>query len=338
MSPVREHNRRLVLARRPCGMVDPGTVRLEWEPVPEPGEGQALVAVRHVSIDPTIRSWMNDGPSSMPPIGLGEVIRSYGAGQVIASNDERYPQGSVVTGLTGWQDYVVTDGAAAPLRVLGAGVTPRHALGVFGVTGMAAYFGMLDVGRVREGDTVVVSGAAGAVGSVAGQIARIKGARRVVGVCGGPAKCSWIVDELGFDAAVDYRSGDIGAQLAAVCPDGADLVFDTAGGEILDACLGQLALGGRVVVCGATSRYNDVAPAPGPVNYFNLVLRSGRMEGFLVRDYVDRFAEARAQMAPWIADGRLEHVERVIDGLEHAPEALHMLFTGATSGKLVVRV
>ncbi len=338
MRPGREHNRRLVLARRPRGMLEPGTVRLERGPVPQPGPNEALVAVRHVSIDPAIRGWMTDGATSMPPIGVGEVIRSFGAGVVVESNTERMPRGAVVTGLTGWQDYVLAGSGAGPLRALGSGVSPRDALGVFGATGMAAYFGMLDVGGVREGDTVVVTGAAGAVGSIAGQIARIMGARRVVGVCGSSAKCSWLVDELGFDAAIDHRAEPVAARLAEACPDGVDLVFDTVGGWILDAGLGQLAPRGRVVLCGATSCLNDATPGPGPSNYLNVLRRRGRMEGFAVCDYEDRFAQARGSMAAWIAEGRLEHVERVIDGLEHAPEALDMLFTGASNGKLVVRV
>jgi NADPH-dependent curcumin reductase CurA len=217
-------------------------------------------------------------------------------------------------------------------------VSPRDALGVLDPVGMAAYFGVLDVGRVCEGDTVVVSGAAGAVGSIAGQIARIKGARRVVGVCGSPAECSWVVGELGFDAAIDCRADPVAARVADNCPDGVDLVFDDVGGWILDACLGELALCGRVVLCGPMARYNDGTRAPGPSNYLTLLLRRGRMEGFQARDYAGRFAEARADMASWISDGRLKHVERVIDGLEHAPEALDMLVTGATDGKLVVRV
>ncbi|MEA2297127.1 MAG: hypothetical protein QOF77_63 [Solirubrobacteraceae bacterium] len=333
-----EGNRRLILARRPTGMVDTETVVLEVGPVPEPGLGEALVAVRYLSIDPTIRGWMNDAPGYLPPIGIGEVIRSGGVGEVVASRNKRYPVGAMVFGTTGWQDFVLAGGGQAAMHVLPRWLEPTLALSVFGITGMTAYFGMLDVGRVVEGDTVVVSGAAGATGSVAGQIARIKGAARVVGIAGTPAKCAWLVDGLGFDAAIDHRRDALRLRLREECPEGIDLYFDNVGGPILDACLGRLALRGRVVLCGAISRYNDAEPAPGPANYLNLLMRRGRMEGFIILDYVDRFPEAQAEMAAWVASGRIKHAEQIVDGLEQAPEALNLLFTGGNTGKLIVRV
>jgi NADPH-dependent curcumin reductase CurA len=331
-------NRRLVLACRPTGMIDGAVVRLDEAAMPELRAGEALVAVRYLSIDPTIRVWMNDIPTYLPPIGVGDVVRSLGVGEVVASRNDRYPTGALVSGLTGWQDYAVAGEGAAAMRVLGSDVAARDALGVLGVTGMAAYFGMLEIGRVQPGDVVVVSGAAGAVGSVAGQIARIKGAGTIVGLAGTPEKCALLVDELGFDAAIDYRRDDVPAALAHACPDGIDLYFDNVGGELLDACLGQIALRGRVVVCGAISRYNETCPTPGPANYLNLLIRRCRMEGFLVRDYVDRFAGAQAEMAGWIADGSVRHADHVVSGLERAPEALNMLFTGDNRGKLLVRL
>jgi NADPH-dependent curcumin reductase CurA len=335
---VLERNRRLVLDHRPSGIVDPSVVRREHEPVPEPGPDEALVAVRYLSIDPTIRGWMNDAPGYLPPIAVGEVIRSGGLGEVVASRSDRYRTGDLVVGMTGWQDYVIADDRGRTMQVVPPGIPPLAALGVLGVTGMTAYFGLLDVGRLRAGDTVVVSGAAGAVGSIAGQIAAIEGAGRVVGIAGTPEKCAWLVDELGFDAAIDYRRETVADRLRAECPAGVDLYFDNVGGDILDACLARLALRGRVVLCGAISVYNDTTPSPGPSNYLNLLLRRGRMEGFIILDYLDRFPAAQATMAEWVAAGRVKHAEQVVDGLERALEALNLLFTGGNTGKLIVKV
>jgi hypothetical protein len=203
---------------------------------------------------------------------------------------------------------------------------------------MTAYFGMIDVGRVGEGDTVVVSGAAGATGSVAGQIARIKGAARVVGLAGTPEKCTWIVDDLGFDAAINYRSDDVAASLRSLCPDGIDLYYDNVGGDILETCLAQLALRARIVLCGAISVYNDTDRTPGPRNLFNLIIKRARMEGFLVLDYLDRFPEAQLDMFRWLAEGRIRHSEHIVEGLENAPEALNLLFTGGNTGKVIVKL
>jgi NADPH-dependent curcumin reductase CurA len=319
-------------------MVDPDVVRLEEGPVPEPGPGQALVRVRFLSIDPTIRGWMDDAYGYLPPIGIGEVIRSGGVGEVVESRSDRYPAGALVLGSTGWQDYALAGDGQAWMNVIPGGISPTAALSVFGITGMTAYFGMLDVGRVRAGDTVVVSAAAGATGSVAGQIARIKGAAKVIGLAGTPEKCAWLVEALGFDAAIDYRADDVRARLGEEAPDGIDLYFDNVGGPVLDACLGRLALRGRIVLCGAISTYNDAGRPRGPSNYLNLITRRGRMEGFIILDYFDRFPEAQAEMAGWVAGGRVKHAEHVVKGLERAPEALNLLFTGGNTGKLMVKV
>ena len=332
-----ERNRRLLLAERPTAMVGDSTVRLEEGPVPEPAEGQALVRVTYLSIDPTIRTWMNDAPGYLPPIALGEVVRSIGAGEVVRSRTASFGVGELVVGLTGWQDYTLA-GDGGMMQILPPGIDPPTALNVFGTTGMTAYFGLLDVGRMTAGDTVVVSGAAGATGSVVGQIAKINGAKVVVGLAGSAEKCAWLVDELGFDAAVNYRTDDIAARLRELCPKGIDLYFDNVGGEILDICLGQLALRGRVVLCGAISTYNSAERAPGPSNYRNLIIQRGRMEGFLILDYLARFGEAQLEMFGWVADGRLKHQEHVIEGLERAPEALNLLFTGGNTGKMIVRL
>jgi hypothetical protein len=333
-----ESNRRLVLAERPSGMVDERTTRLEEIDVPSPQEGEALVRVRYLSIDPTIRTWMDDAPGYLPPIGIDEVIRSGGIGEVLESSNPSYSPGDLLFGMTGWQDFVIADSGERTMQPLPAGVPPTTALGALGVTGMTAYFGITDVGRIQEGDVVVVSGAAGATGSTAGQIARIKGAKKVVGIAGGPQKCAWIVDELGFDEAIDYKSDDVATRLREACPDGIDLYFDNVGGEILDACLARLALRGRVVLCGAISGYNDRSGARGPGNYANLIINRGRMEGFIILDYFPRFPEAQAEMAGWLAAGEVKSAEHIVEGLEHAPDALNLLFTGGNTGKVIVKV
>jgi NADPH-dependent curcumin reductase len=333
---VTDRNRRLVLAQRPSGMCDQSTVRLEEGPVPEPGPGQALLRVRYLSIDPTIRTWMNDAVGYVPPIAVGDVVRSAGIAEVVTSRSERFGVGELVFGMTGWQDYTLAGDGAASMEILPPGIDPPTALNVFGITGMTAYFGLIDVGRVKEGDTVVVSGAAGATGSVVGQIAKIRGAATVVGIAGSDDKCSWLGDELGFDRTVNYRTDDVKARLRELCPTGIDLYFDNVGGELLDICLGQLALRGRVVLCGAISTYNTPGRAPGPSNYRNLITKRGRMEGFIILDYAGRFPEAQVEIAGWVADGRIKHREHVVDGLEHAPDALNLLFTGGNTGKVVV--
>lgn len=333
-----DRNRRLVLAERPSGMVDESTVRMEEGDVPAAGEGEALARVRYISIDPTIRTWMDDAPGYLPPIGIGEVVRAGGIVEVLESNSSRYAPGDLLFGMPGWQDYVIADEGERAMQPLPPGIAPTTALGVLGVTGMTAYFGMTDVGRVNEGDVVVVSGAAGATGSTAGQIARIKGAGRVVGIAGGPEKCSWIVDELGFDAAIDYKADDVAARLREECPDGIDLYFDNVGGPILDACLANIALRGRVVLCGAISGYNSRGGATGPANYPMLIVRRGRMEGFIILDYMGRFPEGQAEVAGWLSEGRLRSAEHVVEGLENAPQALNLLFTGGNTGKVIVAV
>ena len=330
--------RRILLAARPHGLVD-GTVLTvdDQATVPEPGDGQALVKVTHLSIDPTIRTWMDDAPGYLPPIGIGDVVRSGGIGEVVASRSDVLPVGSTVFGMLGWQEYAVADGADGSMTVVPPGLDPAVVLGVLGVTGMTAYFGIKDIGRPRAGDTVVVSGAAGATGSVAGQLARIEGAGRVGGIAGSPDKCAWLVDELGFDDAINYRTDDVGARLRDTCPDGIDVYFDNVGGDILDACLANLAMRARVVLCGAISQYNEDRPV-GPRNYLQLIVKRARMEGFLILDYLDRFPEAQLEMAGWVLEGRIHHREHVVDGLEHAGEALNLLFSGGNTGKVVVTV
>jgi hypothetical protein len=332
-----DRNRRVVLAERPTAMVDERTTRVEELDVPEPGPGEALAKVRYVSIDPTIRTWMDDAPGYLPPIGIGEVVRSGGVAEVLSSNCDLYEPGDLLFGLTGWQDYVIADAGERAMQKLPAGVTPTAALGVLGLNGVTAYFGVLAVGKLGEGDVVVVSGAAGATGSAAGQIAKLRGAAKVIGIAGGPEKCAWIVEELGFDAAIDYKGEDVAKRLRELCPEGIDLYFDNVGGEILDACLANLAMRGRVVLCGAISSYNEAEPV-GLKNHAALIIRRGRMEGFIVLDYFDRLGEAQAELAGWLGAGKLKAAEHVVEGLEHAPDALNLLFTGGNTGKVVVRV
>jgi NADPH-dependent curcumin reductase len=294
-----------------------------------------------LSLDPAMRGWMNEGKSYIEPVGIGEVMRAGGIGKVVASRNPKFAVGDLVSGAIGVQEYaaVSQDGMRkAGLFKIDArlgGVTQW--LNVLGMPGMTAYFGLLDVGQPRPGDTVVVSGAAGAVGQTVGQLAKIKGCR-VVGIAGGRAKCDWVVNELGFDACVDYKAGNVKAGLKEHCPKGVDVYFDNVGGEILDDVLARLARGARIVICGAISQYNNTTPVQGPKNYMSLLVNRARMEGMVVFDYADRFPAAVAELAGYMKDGRLKSREDVVRGLETFPEALLKLFNGENFGKLVLQV
>jgi NADPH-dependent curcumin reductase CurA len=330
-------NHQLRLASRPKGMVEPGNFEQTEEPAPSPEDGQALVKTLYLSLDPAMRGWMNDGVSYVPPVGLGEVMRAIGVGLVVESNNPALQPGDHVVGLLGVQEYT-----ALPVEAL-TKVDPELAplpvyLGALGMPGMTAYFGLLDVGELREGDTVVVSGAAGAVGTVVGQVAKLKGAK-VIGIAGGPEKCRWIVDDLGFDAAIDYKSENVGKALKQHAPDGVDVYFDNVGGEILDAVLARLARGARIVICGAISQYNAEDGMRGPKNYMMLLVRRAKMQGFVVFDFASRYAEAAREMAGWRAEGKLKTREEVVDGGVAAfPQTLLKLFRGENTGKLVLKV
>jgi NADPH-dependent curcumin reductase len=331
-------NRQILLAARPVGMVKESDFERHEAAVPEPRDGEYLVRNVYLSLDPTNRGWMNEQDTYMPAIKIGEVVRGGGIGVVEASKNPSYKVGDIVFGMIGWQDYYlgrVTD--PMPMMVLPPGVPLPAALGVFGVTGLTAYFGLLDVGQPKAGETVVVSGAAGATGSVAGQIAKIQGCR-AIGIAGSPEKCRWVTQDLGFDACVDYKKDDVAARLAELCPRGIDVYFDNVGGEILDAVLAHINLRARVVLCGAISMYNATTLPPGPKNYINLIIKRGRMEGFIVTDFMPRFAEGVMQLMQWVGEGKIKHAEDIVDGLENAPAALNRLFTGANTGKLIVRV
>ncbi len=333
MTPL---NHQFRLAARPIGMVKPTDWNLTAEPVPKPGEGEFLVRITHLSLDPAMRGWMNEGKSYIPPVAIGAVMRALGGGEVVASNNSAFLVGASVVGGFGIQEYAVSDGKGINVvdtSVLGL---PTY-LGVLGMTGMTAYFGLLDVGKPKSGDTVVVSGAAGAVGTVVGQIAKLKGCR-VIGIAGGEAKCRMIVDELGFDAAIDYKREDVRKALRTHCPKGLDVYFDNVGGEILDAALANLARGARIVICGAISQYNASQGVKGPSNYLALLVSRASMTGMVVFDYANRFGEAAREMTAWLAAGELQSRETVVSGFETFPDTFQKLFQGENTGKLVLAV
>jgi NADPH-dependent curcumin reductase CurA len=329
-------NHQFRLASRPDGMVGREHFDYVEEPVSELEEGQVLVEILYISLDPAMRGWMAEGRSYIPPVEIGETMRAGTVGRVVEAKGQRLAVGDHVSGWLGVQRYAVCDENAVFEVDTDKAELPKY-LGALGMPGMTAYFGLLDVGAAKEGETVVVSGAAGAVGSVVGQVAKIKGCR-VVGIAGGPEKCGWLVEELGFDAAIDYKSEDVGAALRKHCPEGIDVYFDNVGGDILDAALARLARGARVVICGAISQYNKMSAMSGPSNYMSLLVNRARMQGFVVMDYMSRYPEALQEMAGWIADGRLIAREEVAEGLESFPEALQKLFKGENLGKLVLKV
>jgi NADPH-dependent curcumin reductase CurA len=323
------------LAARPVGLPQASDWSLIEEPAPEPEDGQFRVQVEYLSVDPAMRSWMNAGRSYVPPVEIGEVMRAGGIGRVIDSRHPQYAVGEHLYGVFGVQRYAVSDGSGVTRVDTTVVPAPVH-LGVLGVGGLTAYFGLLDIGRPEPGQTVVVSGAAGSVGSIVGQIARIKGAR-AVGIAGGPDKCRWLVEELGFDAAIDYKAGDLRSQLKASAPDGVDVFFDNVGGEILELVLGRLARGARVVICGAVSQYNATEAPRGPANYMQLLVARASMTGFVIFDYAERFGEGASQLAKWLHSGELQSREDVVHGdVAQFPEVLLRLFHGENTGKLVL--
>jgi len=331
-------NRQLRLAARPEGRIKPTDFTTVDEPVPEPGPGQALVRTLYLSVDPTNRVWMADIEQYMPPVKLGEVMRAVGLGEVIASNHAELSPGDLVVGLLGWQELALLDfsGPRRPTKIPPGLPFPLSAyLGALGSTGATAYFGLTELGVPKPGETVVISAAAGAVGSVAGQIARNLGAR-AVGIAGSAAKCAWLTGELGFDAAVCYRDPDWRDQLRRACPDGIDVDFENVGGEIMNAVLAGMNLHGRVVLCGLISGYNAGKRMLGPFD--TVLMKRLTVRGFIILDYYPRIGEAIAQLGQWMAAGKLVHRDTVIEGLERAPEALDMLFDGGNTGKLVIKV
>jgi NADPH-dependent curcumin reductase CurA len=324
------------LASRPVGLPTRDNWQFTEQPVGEPGDGEALVRVLDISLDPAMRGWMNDARSYVPPVAIGDVMRAFAVGRVIGSRHPDLKVGDHVSGLLGVQEYAVVDRAG--LNKLDPALAPLPVyLSALGMPGMTAYFGLFDVGRPEPGQTVVVSGAAGAVGSLVGQLAKLKGAH-VIGIAGGPEKCQYLVDELDFDAAIDYKAEDVGRALRTHCPDGIDVYFDNVGGEILDAALARLARHARVVICGAISQYNATEGFTGPANYMSLLVNRASMTGFMVMDYTSRFGEAGQEIAGWLARGQLKTQEDIVPGLDSFPETLLRLFSGEHNGKLILRV
>jgi NADPH-dependent curcumin reductase CurA len=327
-------NHQFKLAKRPVGMVQRSDFEYVEAPVAEPGEGEVLIKILYISLDPAMRGWMNEGKSYVPPVGIGEVMRAGAVGRVIASRDSNVAVGDHVVGVLGVQEYAVAK--AKGLTKVDPKLVPLPVyLGTLGMPGMTAYFGLLEIGQPKAGETVVVSGAAGAVGQVVGQIAKIKGCR-VVGIAGGADKCAYL-RSIGFDAAIDYKHEDVKAALKQHCPKGVDVYFDNVGGEILDIVLTQLAMNARIVICGAISQYNE-AKMKGPSNYMSLLVNRAMMKGMVVFDYASRYGEAAREMAGWMAMGQLKTREDVVAGLETFPETLLKLFKGENTGKLVLKV
>jgi NADPH-dependent curcumin reductase CurA len=328
-------NHQIVLRRRPTGLLDPADVEAVVATAPEPAEGEALVRNTYLGIDAAVRTWLDDKPGYLPPVAIGEPIRAAGVGEVVATRCDAYAVGDVVTTLSGFQEYTIVRDDLFTTVIPGV-VDQLAMLSVYGSTGATAYFGMTDIGKPQPGETVVVSAAAGATGSLAGQIAKIAGAR-VVGIAGGPEKCRVVTEEFGFDACIDHRGPDLDAALREHCPDRVDVYFDNVGGPILDAVLGRLNQGGRVALCGVISSYVS-GDHPGPANYVQLLARCGTMQGFNTLHNWGRFEEAFTALKDWESRGLLVHREHVYDGLEHAVPALNGLFTGTNIGKSVVKV
>ncbi|MEE2659669.1 MAG: NADP-dependent oxidoreductase [Candidatus Latescibacterota bacterium] len=333
-----DNNRVWRLRKRPVGEIADDVLSFEQnEPIPGVADGQLLVRLNYLSLDPTNRGWMNDTPSYLPPVDIGAPMRGIVCGTVVASMHVGFSEGDRVSGLGVWADYQIMEPPkVSKMGDLGS-LSLADAFGVFAVVGPTAYFGLLDIGQPQSGQTVVVSGAGGAVGSIAGQIAGIQGCR-VVGITGSSEKCHWITDELGFDAAIDYKSEEVPAALSRTCPDGIDVYFDNVGGPILDACLQHMNLYGRVPTCGLISRYNADGPVPGPSAYPLILLRRLKVQGYIVLDYTERYPEAVAALRQWMQEGKLKVRIDMREGLENAVEALRELFSGGNMGKLMLHV
>jgi len=332
---MQSKNRQFKLASRPNGLPNDMNWSFSEEPIPSLIDGEFLVKVKYISLDPAMRGWIREGKSYTPPVKIGEIMRALGVGEVIESKHSGFAVGDFVSGIFGVQAYAKSKGdmvnkvypTIAPLPVF---------LSALGMTGLTAYFGLLDVGELKSNDTVVVSGAAGAVGMMVGQIAKLKG-NKVIGIAGGKDKCKYIVDELGFDAAIDYKNENVKQALQKQCPNGIDLYFDNVGGDILDDALSQLAMHARVVICGAISQYNSTT-IKGPANYLSLLVNRATMKGFLVFDYSQKFPQAIKEMAAWIASGKIQSKEDIVVGIEKFPSTLLKLFSGENTGKLILEV
>ncbi len=329
-------NRQFKLAVRPVGLPKRSDWTFEETPVPQPKEGEVLVKILYISLDPAMRGWMNAGRSYIRPVEIGEVMRAGTVGEVVASRNPQFAVGDSVVGVLGVQSYALSKGT--DLQKISPVLAPLPKfLSVLGMPGITAYFGLLEVGHPKAGEMVLVSAATGAVGAVVGQIAKIKGCK-VIGIAGGETKCEYAVKDLGYDGCIDYKQGPIQPGLEKFCPEGVDVFFDNVGGEILDTVLTRIRLRARIVICGAISQYNNTTPVKGPANYMSLLVNRARMEGMVVFDWAARYGEAVQQMAQWVAEGRLKSKEDIVDGIEKFPETLLKLFTGENFGKLMIRV
>jgi NADPH-dependent curcumin reductase CurA len=331
-------NKRWVLKRRPTGAIQPGDLELIDEPVRDLADGEVLVRTVYLSLDPTNRIWMSDRDQYMEPVGIGDTMRGGAIGVVEQSRSDRFKQGDLVNpGLAGWSVYSIAraDGLF-PVPAI-PGVPLSAFMSVLGATGLTAWFGLNEIGKPKPGETVVVSAAAGAVGSIAGQIARLRGAR-VIGIAGGKAKCDWLTGELGFDGAIDYKNEDVGAALDRLCPNGIDVDFENVGGPIMDAVFSRMNDFGRMALCGMISTYNEEGPVPGPADFSRILMHKLLIQGFIVSDYLNRAGEAFAELAPWVMGGQIKWKVHIEDGLENAIDAVGRLFTGDHDGKLLVRV
>ncbi|MEM6582157.1 MAG: NADP-dependent oxidoreductase [Pseudomonadota bacterium] len=335
---VEGDNKRISLAARPQGIPESNCWKLENVARKAPAAGQIMVRIIYVSVDPAMRGWINDGESYLPPVQLGETMRALALGEVLRSESEEFKVGDFVSGMFGVQEYATVDADATIAKVDPSLARLTTYLGVLGMPGMTAYFGVLEEGKLKAGDTLFISGAAGAVGAAVGQIGKIHGAR-VVGVAGGEKKCAYLNDTLGFDAVVDYRAeADLGAAIDRVCPEGIDVFFDNVGGDILDAAVQRLRLGARVVICGAISQYNAMEDWTARVAYLPFLFQRATLTGFVILDYMPRYAEGGAAMAAWLQQGKLQAREDVREGLENFPSVLLELFTGGNFGKLILQI
>ena len=329
-------NKKIILKKRPAGFPNSDTWELLNSNIPELKEDEFLIRNEYISLDPAMRGWINDSKSYIPPVQLDEVMRAGAIGKVIKSKNEKYKKGDIVTVMNGVQQYAISDGKGQ-IKIQNVGLPLPKYLGVLGMPGMTAYFGLLEIGLPKEGETVLVSGAAGAVGSLVGQIAKIKGCK-VIGIAGGKEKCDYLINELNFDDSIDYKTENIWKTIKEKCPDGIDIYFDNVGGQILDAALSKINMKARIVICGAISQYNSKIGYYGPKYYINLLIKRARMEGFVVFDYRDRYLEGAMQMAQWMAEGKIKSKEFIVDGIENFYEAFGRLFSGKKLGKLVLKV
>jgi NADPH-dependent curcumin reductase CurA len=330
-------NRQWRLAARPIGLIQESDFEWHEEPVPTLGDDEILVRSIYLSLDPANRGWVREVKSYIPPVTIGEVMRGLTIGIVEQSYHADFQDGDIVQGMLGWQEYALTDGAGLTRLPRDPSIPLTAFLGLFGIIGPTAYFGLLDIGKPKVGETLVVSAAAGAVGSLVGQIGKIKGCR-VVGIAGTNEKCHWITEELGFNAAINYKTESIGERVKTHGPGGIDVYFDNVGGDILDAILGLINVRARIVICGTISQANVTVAVPGPYNFRNILTQRARVEGFIVLDYVDRFQEAIEDLRRWLAEGRIQYRVDLVDGLENAPRAINKLFDGSNKGKLIIKV